>query len=256
MKFALITKIDDHSNEISIKIKNALINKAWREDSEKPDLVICVGGDGTILYAVHKFINALDDVKFVGVHTGTLGFLTDYTDSELDIFINDLVKEEFKVFESRMLEIKIGDEKPLYALNEMRIENAIKTQNVDIYVDNEFFESCRGSGICISSQAGATAYIRGLNGAVIDNGLQVLQLAEITPIQHAKHRSLRSPYIMSCERVIQINSSDFEDATLCYDHLNRPLKGCTSITCSLSKKSVKFARFRNYSYLKRLKNLY
>ncbi len=111
-------------------------------------------------------------------------------------------------------------------------------------------------GICLSTQAGSTAYNRSLGGAVIDSGLSIMQLAEITAIQHSKHRSLGNPYIMMSSRNITMRSKTFDTATLCYDHLNYSLENTNEIYVQMSDKKVKFARYREYSYLKRLKNLY
>ena len=145
---------------------------------------------------------------------------------------------------------------PFYALNEMRVENVIHSQAADIYVDDEFFERCHGSGICLSTQAGSTALNRSLKGAVIDSGLSVMQLAEITPIQHSKHRSLGNPYIMMESRKVRIVSDDFQTALLGYDHKTVPLLNAREVRIEMSDKHVRFARYRRYSYLKRLKNLY
>lgn len=257
MKYAIVAKKDEKSYQVEQIVKTHLNAEGWIYDKIHPELVICVGGDGTLLYGVHQFINGINDVHFIGIHTGTLGFFTDYTEEQLNDFIYDLLHKQPVTFESKLLKITLDNvEEPFYALNEMRIENVIRSQCVDIYIDDEFFETCRGSGICLSTQAGSTAYNRSLNGAVIDSGLSLLQLAEITPIQHSKHRSLANPYVMMDNRVIKICASTFDDALLCYDHLNFPLNKTKYIICEMSNLKVKFARYKEYSYLKRLKNLY
>lgn len=257
MKYAIVSKIDEKSHVVSDKIRKTLQGAGWIEDEATAELIICVGGDGTLLYGVHQFIDRINDLKFIGIHTGTLGFFTDYTESELDECLHDMLNKEPHIYESGLLRMDLDDrEEPLYALNEMRIENVIKSQSVDVYIDDEFFETCRGSGICLSTQAGSTAYNRGLGGAVIDCGLSVMQLAEITAIQHSKHRSLGSPYIMMENRIVKLRADTFDTAVLCYDHLNTPLKNTKTIICQMTDKKVKFARYRQYSYLKRLKNLY
>ena len=86
--------------------------------------------------------------------------------------------------------------------------------------------------------------------------MEMMQLTEITPIQHSKHRSLGVPYIMLKNRRIRMTSETFDTAVLCYDHLHTSLKNINEIECTLSDKKVNFARYRHYSYLKRLKNLY
>lgn len=257
MNYAIVSKVDDKSHIVSQRIRERLQSAGWKEDEKTAELIICVGGDGTLLYGVHQFLDRINELLFLGIHTGTLGFFTDYTEEELDECLNDILHKEPNIYESRLLRMELDDHKnPFYALNEMRIENIVKSQTVDIYIDGEFFETCRGSGICLSTQAGSTAYNRGLGGAVIECGLSVMQLAEITAIQHSKHRSLGSPYILMEDRIVTMKSNTFDTATLCYDHLNESLENTTQIKCRMSDKKVKFARYREYSYLKRLKNLY
>lgn len=254
-KFSIVAKKNEKSFLIEQEVKEVLIEEGWVYDKKHPNLVICVGGDGTLLYAVHKYLNQLNQVQFIGIHTGTLGFFTDYTEEELERFLYDLLHKEPDIFKSDLLQIKVG-QKELYALNEMRIENIKRTQVLDVYVDGEFFETCRGSGVCLSTQAGSTAYNRSLGGAVVDSGLSLMQMAEITAIQHSKHRSLGNPYILKADRRVVFKSDDYSNAILCYDHKNIQLKEIDQIICTMSNHSVQFARYRKYSYLKRLKNLY
>ena len=257
MKYATVAKRDKKSHDMEEYICEQLHKHDWEFDETNPELVICVGGDGTLLYGVHKYINDLDHINFIGIHTGTLGFFTDYTAEEVDRCIEDLVSnKEPKIYESKLLEFKVDDEEEShYALNEIRIENIIKSQEINVFIDGEFFETCKGSGICLSTQAGSTAYNRSLKGAVIDSGISLMELTEITPIHHSVHRSLGVPYIMMESRVITMTSRSFDTAILCYDHLHRPLNDAHSIECRMSNHKVKFARYRSYSYLKRLKNL-
>ena len=257
MKYAIVSKKDAYSHEVENKIRKILDENHWIYDEENPNLVICVGGDGTLLYALHCYIQQLDKINFLGIHTGTLGFFTDYTDEELDQCMYDILHKQPDIFTSSLLEIKLDNlEKPIHALNEMRVENIVKSQEMEIYIDGEYFETCKGSGICLSTQAGSTAYNRSLGGAIIDSGISLMQLCEITSIQHSKQRSLGNPYIMMNDRIITMRSNTFDTAYLCYDHLNMPLKDTSEIVCKMSNLKVRFARYREYSYLKRLKNLY
>lgn len=254
-KFTTVAKNNDKSKILEERIYNILLQKGWEANKEQPDIVIFIGGDGTLLYAVQKYLDQLNLVNFVGIHTGTLGFFTDYTEEEYPIFIKDITERDPKIFNSRLLQIKTNSDE-FYALNEMRIENVKRTQVIDVYVDSELFETCWGSGVCLSTQAGSTAYNRSLGGAVIDSGISLMQMAEITAIQHSKHRSLGNPYILKPDRIVEFKSNDFSDALLCFDHRNISLEGVDKIICTTSDYSVRFARYREYSYLKRLKNLY
>lgn len=257
MNYVVIARQDEYSLSIKDDIIERLSNEKWTYSTENPELIICVGGDGTILYALHEYIAHVDKSMFVGIHTGTLGFLTDYTDDELDLFYSDIITKKPQEFVSKLLEIKVDNiPEPIYALNEMRIENIEKTQSTVVYIDNELFEQCKGSGVVLSTQAGSTAINRGLGGAVIDDGLGVLQLAETTPIINKNQRSLGNSYIMREDREVAFTSDTFDTAILCFDHKNISLKNSTRVDCKLSSKRIRFARYRKYSYFDRLRTLY
>lgn len=256
LPFTVFCRDDRHSEKIGEQIVADLTRNGWVFEPEQPELVICVGGDGTILRAIHHYYSLLERTYFVGVHTGTLGFLTDYTDEMLDQFLQDLKTKEFKEETLTMIDIKLSTGETYHALNEVRIGDFVCSVKYDIYIDGEFFEQTNGSGICIATQAGSTAISRALMGAVVDNGLDIFQLCEIMPASHKGFHSLRNPYIMNSKRVIRIESRDFDRSTMSYDHLSCTLEGVTSMEICASPKKIRFARYRPYSYLTRLKNLY
>lgn len=257
MRFTTIVRGDAHSRKIAEDLTQKCIAAGWSYDANQPELVLSIGGDGTLLRGIHKYLSQLDRVSFVGIHTGTLGFFTDYTQDEIAVFLDHLQNRNPVYEEMPLLEMKTSSSAdPVYALNEVRIESVSKTLSLDIYIDGEYFEHCTGSGICISTQAGSTAINRALQGAVIDNGLRVLQLCEIMAISHKNHHSLRNPYIMRSDRQIMIRGESLSLARACYDHLDQSLEHVNEIYIQTSEKKVRFARFRHYSYLKRLKNLY
>ena len=99
MKYAIVSKIDEKSHVVSDKIRKTLQGAGWIEDEATAELIICVGGDGTLLYGVHQFIDRINDLKFIGIHTGTLGFFTDYTESELDECLHDMLNKEPHIYE-------------------------------------------------------------------------------------------------------------------------------------------------------------
>ncbi|MDF9825317.1 NAD+ kinase [Breznakia sp. PF5-3] len=255
-KFSIVSKHDQNSERMEAKVKTTLLENGLIYDKANPELVICIGGDGTLLYAVHHYLEQLESVYFVAIHTGNLGFFTDYREANVDACIQDILKGEvYEIFNSSLLEARVNNE-TLYALNEVRIENITRTQLVDIFVDGELFEKFKGNGICLSTQAGSTAYNRSLKGAVVDSGLSLMQLTEIAGIHDSNHRSLGVPYILKDDRDIKITSDDFEGAFLCYDHKQISLDHTKEINCMMSDKKVRFIRYRKYSYLERVKTLY
>ena len=170
MRFGTVDREDELSIKKRDEIIERLVSKGWEYDCENPELVISVGGDGTLLRTIHKYLDCLEDVMFVAIHTGTLGFFTDYTKDEIDLLIEDITTKAPDIEYRPMLEIQIPQKNKIhYALNEIRIESLGKTLNLDVYIDEEYFESTSGSGLCISTQAGSSAMNRALSGAVGDS---------------------------------------------------------------------------------------
>lgn len=254
-KFGIVAKKDEASIKIEQHLKEQLTEKGLVYDKTNPELILCVGGDGTFLYAVHKYLDILENCCFLAIHTGTLGFFTDYTVDEVNECIFDIVNKNPVIRSVPLLQINCGKE-VCYAVNEMRIENVVRTQLLNVKIDGVPFETFRGTGMCVSTQAGSTAYNRSLRGAVIEEGLNLLQLHEITGIHHHKYRSLGVPYIMNPKRRIEFFSDDFSDAILCYDQKHMTLDHVKNIEVSLSKKEIHFAKYRNIDYLERLRDLY
>ena len=89
MTYTTITRDKDKSLEIINYIKSKLNIK---EDDTNPDYVIAVGGDGTIINAVHKYPSSI----IFGIHTGHLGFYANYEEKDVDTLINDINNNEFK----------------------------------------------------------------------------------------------------------------------------------------------------------------
>ena len=257
MKFNIVERGDENSKKVAADLKHRLEKIGWIFDPDNFLMLFSIGGDGTLLRSIHTYIDRIDTIQFLAIHTGNLGFFTDYTQNELDQLISDLQMNPYNIDTYPLLEMKLPQvNDKLYALNEVRIESLSKTLALDIYIDNEFFESTRGSGICVSTQIGSTGVNRALKGAVIDPGLRVLELCEIMPISHKGHHSLKNPYIMKESRQIIVKGDTLSFAHVCYDHLERNLDSISEILISQSNKKVRFARYRTYSYLKRLKNLY
>ena len=67
-------------------------------DEEEPDIVLSIGGDGTLLHAFHKYKHRLQDTAFVGIHTGHLGFYADWKPAEIEKLVISIARKEFEVF--------------------------------------------------------------------------------------------------------------------------------------------------------------
>lgn len=257
-KYTFVTRPDDISRGIQNRIDLDLAHtEGFIRDDEHPETVIVIGGDGTFIYAVHQYIDRLDEVRFYGIHTGTLGFYTDYRDCELAEFVTAFKKGEYRIKTYPMLRCEDTYGKVTYAINEIRVENAARTQTLNVYINGEYLETFRGTGMCICTQLGSTAYNRSLGGAVIQEGLNLIELAEIAGIHHSRYRSLEAPLILKGDSVIELKAETFNGALLGYDADVYPLNDVDSLEIKVcAVREVKVMSTKNISYFDRLKSLY
>lgn len=75
MKYNVIERGDDISKELTARFHALAAEQGMQRDEENPDIVLSIGGDGTMLQAFHNYVHRLDHIAFVGLHTGHLGFL-------------------------------------------------------------------------------------------------------------------------------------------------------------------------------------
>ena len=255
--FAVVARPDEYSAQLKQVIAERLTAAGYTENETEPETCFVVGGDGTFIYAVHKYLDHLDKVRFYGIHTGTLGFFTDYRDCEMDEFLDAFLSGKVRETAYKLFEVHTGKGHEYYALNEMRVENITRTQVIDVFVDGEHFETFRGTGFCVATQLGSTAYNRSLHGAVMQEGLNLIEMTEIGGIHHSKFRSLGVPIVMRDDITLQFRSDDFSGALLGIDSDVFALEGADELTVRISpKKSVRMLKGREVSYFARLQTLF
>ena len=99
MKFYIISRSDDLSNRLMEEARTYLEDFGMEWSEEDPQIVLSIGGDGTLLHAFHKYSDRLDAVAFVGIHTGHLGFYADWKPVEIDKLVIAIAKKEIEVIE-------------------------------------------------------------------------------------------------------------------------------------------------------------
>lgn len=242
MYFAIFTRDDDYSKQIEKSCYDELIKKGFIENKDNPHYVIFIGGDGTFLRAVQHYFQKIDQIIFVGVRSGTLGFYCTYENTEIEKLVCDLESNTLSSSSFPLLKGIIYDHERVidqfYAVNEIRIENPFKTMICEVLIDDEYLEEFRGNGILVSSTLGSTAYNKSCGGAVIDFRLNLLELTEIAPIENVSYRSLKESMILASNRVITIKSP-FHDEVVGYDHKLYKLQDkITHVSISYSEKEV------------------
>ncbi|MBS2770466.1 NAD kinase [Anoxybacillus rupiensis] len=259
MKFAITSKGDAISNALTQKMKSYLLDFGLEYDENQPDIVISVGGDGTLLYAFHRYCRRLDKTAFVGVHTGHLGFYADWVPEEIEKLVIAIAKTPYQVVEYPLLEVIIryvngGREARYLALNECTVKSVTGTLVMDVEIKGDLFETFRGDGLCISTPTGSTAYNKALGGAILHPSLEAIQLAEMASINNRVFRTIGSPLVLPAHHTCMLKPVNYSDFQISIDHLSLLHKEVKSIQCRVADEKVRFARFRPFPFWKRVRD--
>lgn len=259
MKFSLIKRDDRISNQVSERFYELAAQYQLIEDDATPDLIISIGGDGTLLEAFHHNKHRLEKVSFLGIHTGHLGFYADWHPSELETLVSLMATKPFKATEYPLVKVKIFTEEKNYehlALNEFTIKNVKETLVMKIKINQEDFEMFRGDGLCISTPSGSTGYNKSLGGALIHPALESIQVSEMASINNRVFRTIGSPLLLPKHHCIDLFPEYKGEIGLTLDHLSLQVKNIISIQCTVADEKISFARYRPLPFWNRVRDAF
>lgn len=171
--------------------------------ADRADLVIAVGGDGTLLYAAR--LVARHGVPLLGINRGRLGFLTDVMPQDMleSVYAaleGKLEREERTLLRAHMTRAD-GSVIESLALNDVVLQKAATGRMLDfeVQVNGRYVNSHAGDGIVIATATGSTAYALSCGGPIVEPQLDVLVLAPICP-----HTLSDRPVVVSARSVVQI----------------------------------------------------
>ena len=230
-KVALLASRNPKSEVVSKELWKRLKEENFILTPKNPDIVISIGGDGMLLSAFHKYEKLIDRVRFVGIHTGHLGFYTDYRDFEVENLVENLKLDTGARVSYPILNVKVkltdGRIVEMKALNEATIKRLSKTMVADIIINNVPFERFRGDGISVSTPTGSTAYNKSLGGAVLHPTIEAMQIAEVASLNNRVYRTLGSSIVVPKKDkiVIEPKHSDrysiaVDNKTIIYDNID------------------------------------
>lgn len=255
MKIAIFNNNVTSSQKITQALILGLRKRHVVIDNENPDIVVSVGGDGTLLGAFQYYVDQIEHIRFVGLHTGHLGFYTDWLTSGLDELIDSLAKDNGQKVTYPLLEMTVvydsGEHYKFLALNEAAIKQPIGTLVADIYLGDQLFERFRGDGIAVATPTGSTAYNKANGGAVLHPNIPAIQMSEIASINNRVFRTLGSPLVVpeGQEIIMKPKSDHF---LVMYDQSDIKVKNITELRFRVADKKVHFAAYRHVDFWQRV----
>ncbi len=209
------------------------------------DLVVSLGGDGTMLRTVS--LVAEDDVPILGVNFGQLGYLTEVEPADLSTSLERFFADEHRIEERMLLEIRLvrgaaGDDHHWVALNEAVLERtaAGHTVRLGVDLDGEFFTTYAADALIVATPTGSTAYSLSARGPIVAPDHRAILLTPVSP-----HMLFDRTLILNCEQVVRLEVQGHRPATLSVD--GQPvidLVDGDAVECFGSRHAARLVTFR------------
>lgn len=167
------------ARRVAASIRRLLVKKGF-VFSARPDFIIALGGDGTLLAAAAD--SGKRGIPILGVNLGGLGFLTDVTRTQLPAIINAVQRGQYRI-EKRMVIRAACGRTTLYALNDLTISTSVPGRVVEFSarIDGEYMCRFVADGIIVATPTGSTAYSLATGGPILLPHTEGIVLTPIAP---------------------------------------------------------------------------
>jgi len=241
----------------SLQAKKNLIKLLKEDDFEivdsKPDLIIVIGGDGTMLSAVRD--HRLKMIPFIGINTGSLGFLPSVRPDNLEKLIRVIKSGEYTLQKYPLLKVICktvnGDTVENYAFNEILIKHLEpRLMEVKIYINGKAFNYFTGDGFIISTPIGATGYAIWAGGVATHSELPVYQVTPLNPNDNSINRPLKNSMVVPLETEIEfkIVKANSREVIVACDGSKVSNDYISELYIRASNKEVRFLRLGEFDY--------
>lgn len=218
------------------------------------DLLITIGGDGTILRAI-TYVGHLS-IPIIGINTGRLGFLATIQTNQIESALDSIFEGDYKISERSLLCIKTNPvNKDLvqlnFALNEIAVsrKNTTSMITVNTHLDGEYLTSYWSDGLIVSSPTGSTGYSLSCGGPVISPAAKSFVITPIAP-----HNLSARPLVIPDDIEIQLKVEGREDFYLIsLDSRIATLHNSTIITIKKADFTIKMVELHSESFIDTLR---
>ena len=227
-----------------------------REFGLRADLVIAVGGDGTLLYGAR--LVAGHGVPLIGVNRGRLGFLTEVMPQDMlpsvDAALAGELEEDQRPLLTARLSRPSGQVAESFAMNDvvMQKHDTGRTLDFETRIDGIYVNTHDADGIIVASPTGSTAYALSCNGPIIEPHLPALVIAPI-----CAHTLSDRPIVVAADRVVEIallERPDTQANVTCDGALLGPLACEDRLEVTTSSERVTLLHPKGHDYYRLLRS--
>ncbi|GJL65589.1 MAG: NAD kinase [Nitrospirales bacterium] len=238
----------------TIELRTNTRNAQRTQIANEADLLIVLGGDGTMLHAARLVEKR--SVPILGVNMGGLGFLTETTVDHIYDSLTKIFADDFLIEKRVMLRAKIHRGQHVIgessALNDVVVNKGHLARMIAIKVciNGSFMTNLRGDGLIIATPTGSTGYSLSANGPILDPSLDVFTLNPICP-----HTLSHRPFIVPSHASISVTLTSQENAMATLDgQIGFELTEDDTIHIYTSEHQAHLIRFPGRSYYDVLRN--
>ena len=207
----------------------------------KADIILAVGGDGTILRALQ-----LADAEVLGINSGSLGFLAEVYAQEIETFLARIVKKDYKLEERLRLKVTVDGERLFDCLNEAVVHTAqvAKIRHFEVHLDDALVTRVRSDAVILATPTGSTSYSMSAGGPIVDPRVPAIILTTIAPFKPSCR-----PHVFPAAETVRVTLVKPKECVLVMDgQRDTHLKGTEEIAVTASERPARFIRFRDDFY--------
>ncbi len=183
-----------------IKVGASLLH---RDEIDAADLVIAIGGDGTMLHASR--LTRESGIPILGINRGRLGFLADVTPDEMITSVDHVLSGNYTIDTRLVLEARLqrasGTDEVAFALNDVVLQRRETGRMVDFEtrIANCYVNTHSGDGLIVATPTGSTAYALSCGGPIIEPHLDAVVIVPVCP-----HTLTDRPIVVSADRLVEV----------------------------------------------------
>ncbi len=220
---------------------------------EKSDVIISIGGDGTMLATAYNA--QFHNKPVLGINLGKLGFLAEANIDQIDKVIDDLVKGNYQIEERVIISGDVIDYKSekFYAINDIVIDKGgwPKMIEITIWIDGEYVTTLSADGLIAATPTGSTGYSISVGGPIVTPQTDVITLSPISP-----HSLTVRPLVLPGNKEIIIKADSLHDTIQvnCDGQRSYSFPPPMEIKIKKSERSLKLIHTSLTTYFETLRN--
>ncbi|PTM12646.1 MAG: hypothetical protein DA446_08225 [Bacteroidetes bacterium] len=228
------------------------------------DIVLVIGGDGTILHTAQRVMNL--EIPILGINTGRLGFMASIQPQEIEAAVEQILAGNYEIDRRKMLTASFqgilpekqgegtkADEltRVFHALNEHLFykKGHVSLISVTVRLNGQLLNRYLADGLIITTPTGSTAYNLSAGGPIVMPGTDVMVVTPVSP-----HTLTTRPVVVPLDSKLQITIDEPDGTALyAYDGIQMPI-GQNPVTITASPNHIQLIRLPHQTYFQTLRN--